>query len=158
MNVSLTLAALLALPLVARAQITGQDAFADWTQEKPGISRKITLSDLPGPRSTESVRNQPRIVARPADAWPLAPPGFKVTLYAGGDSGASPSPDPQHGQQRNTGAPTTGTFRQPRLIRTAPNGDLFLADSAAGTIFVLRGVRADGKASIIQPFATGLDH
>jgi glucose/arabinose dehydrogenase len=158
MNISPTLAALLALPLVARAQITGQDAFADWTQEKPGTSRKITLSDLPGPMSTESVRNQPRIVARPADAWPLAPPGFKVSLYAGEDNGPSPSPDQQHAQQRNTGAPPTGTFRQPRLIRTAPNGDLFLADSAAGTIFVLRGVRADGKASIIQPFATGLDH
>jgi glucose/arabinose dehydrogenase len=158
MNVSPTLAALLTLPLAAQAQITGQDAFADWTQEKPGISRKITLSDLPDPRSAESVRNQPRIVARPADAWPLAPPGFKVTLYAGGDNGPSPSPDQQHAQQPHTGAPPTGTFRQPRLIRTAPNGDLFLADSAAGTIFVMRGVGGDGKASIVQPFATGLDH
>jgi glucose/arabinose dehydrogenase len=158
MNVSPTLAALLTLPLAAQAQITGQDAFADWTQEKPGISRKITLSDLPDPRSAESVRNQPRIVARPADAWPLAPPGFKVTLYAGGDNGPSPSPDQQHAQQPHTGAPRTGTFRQPRLIRTAPNGDLFLADSAAGTIFVMRGVGGDGKASIVQPFATGLDH
>jgi glucose/arabinose dehydrogenase len=158
MNVSPTLAALLTLPLAAQAQITGQDAFADWTQEKPGISRKITLSDLPDPRSAESVRNQPRIVARPADAWPLAPPGFKVTLYAGGDNGPSPSPNQQHAQQPHTGAPPTGTFRQPRLIRTAPNGDLFLADSAAGTIFVMRGVGGDGKASIVQPFATGLDH
>jgi glucose/arabinose dehydrogenase len=49
-------------------------------------------------------------------------------------------------------------LHQPRLIRTAPNGDLFLADSGAGTIFVLRGVGPDGKAAQIEKFATGLDH
>ena len=104
------------------------------------------------------MRNQPHIVSRPANAWPAAPPGFKVTLYAGGDNGPSPSPDQQHSQQQDAGPPPTGTFRQPRLIRTAPNGDLFLADSAAGTIFVLRGVGAHGKAATIERFATGLDH
>ena len=41
---------------------------------------------------------------------------------------------------------------------TAPNGDLFLADSGAGTIFILRGVGPDGKAARIEKFATGLDH
>ena len=51
-----------------------------------------------------------------------------------------------------------GTFTMPRLIRTAPNGDLFLADSGAGTIFILRGVGPDGKAAHIEKFATGLDH
>jgi glucose/arabinose dehydrogenase len=153
-------AAVLALPPAAQSQqpITGQDAFADWTQEKPGILRKITLADLPAPMPAESAHNQPRIVPRPATAWPIAPAGFKVTLYAGGDDGPNPSPDQQHSQQRRTRPPDSGTFRQPRLIRTAPNGDLFLADSAGGTIFVLRGVRPDGKASSIEPFATGLDH
>jgi glucose/arabinose dehydrogenase len=151
---------LLVLPLIARSEktITGQEAFADWTEEKPGISRKIALADLPAPMPAESVRNQPQIVARPANAWPIAPPGFKVTLYAGGDSGPNSSPDPQQSQERHTAPPRAGTFRQPRLIRTAPNGDLFLADSAAGTVFVLRGVRADGQASIIERFATDLDH
>src|ERR1700678_4023108 len=108
--------ALIALPLVAQSQqiISGQGAFADWTQEKPGIFRKITLTDLPTPNPAESVRNQPQIVARPANAWPIAPPGFKVTLYAGGDSGPSPSPDQQHSQQHGTKPPNQGTFRQPR--------------------------------------------
>src|SRR5580698_99402 len=46
----------------------------------------------------------------------------------------------------------------PRPVRVAPNGDLFLADSGAGTIFVLRGIKADGKAAQIEKFATGLDH
>jgi glucose/arabinose dehydrogenase len=46
----------------------------------------------------------------------------------------------------------------PRLIRTAPNGDLFLADSGAGIIFVLRGIGPDGKAAKIEKFVTGMDH
>jgi glucose/arabinose dehydrogenase len=149
------------LPLAAQtreAVITGQAAFADWSQEKPGTFRKISVSDLPTPKPSESVRNQPRIVPRPQNAWPIAPLGFKVSLYAGGDNGPSPSPDQQHSQQRGTKPPVSGTFRQPRLIRTAPNGDLFLADSGAGAVFVLRGVTADGKAAQIEQFATGLDH
>ena len=65
----LTVAAM-ALPPVAQGQqiVTGQGAFADWTQEKPGIFRRITLADLPPPNAAESVRNQPHIVERPANA------------------------------------------------------------------------------------------
>jgi len=47
----------------------------------------------------------------------------------------------------------------PRLIRTAPNGDLFLADSGAGTIFILRGIGPNGKprrSSSSQPAWTTL--
>ena len=39
----------------------------------------------------------------------------------------------------------------PRVIHTAPNGDLFLADSQAGSVFVLRGVTANGKAETVSP-------
>jgi hypothetical protein len=46
----------------------------------------------------------------------------------------------------------------PRLIRSAPNGDLFIADSGAGTIFILRGVGPHGKAAQVEKFATALDH
>lgn len=118
-----------AIPLPAQTKqspITGQDAFADWSQEKPGILRKISVTDLPEPKPAESVRNQPHIVPRPQNAWPIAPAGFKVTLYAGGDNGPSSSPDQQHSQQHRTKPPDKGTFRQPRLIRAAPNGDLFV--------------------------------
>jgi glucose/arabinose dehydrogenase len=52
----------------------------------------------------------------------------------------------------------SGTFVMPRIIHTAPNGDLFVADSQAGTIFVLRGVTPRGEAETISKFATGLDH
>ncbi len=88
--------------------ITGTAAFDDYRSEKPGTFRKITVADLPKPFATESSRNNPHVVPRPADAWPQAPAGFKVELYANED------------------------LQVPREIRTAPNGDLFLADSQRG--------------------------
>jgi glucose/arabinose dehydrogenase len=120
------------LPAVLPAQqtVTGQAAFADWNQQQPGVRRKITLADLPEPKPDESVDNTPHVIPRPVDAWP----------------------------NKEKMAPVAGTFSMPRLIRTAPNGDLFLADSGAGTIFILRGVGPDGKAAQIEKFATGLDH
>src|SRR5580692_12975573 len=74
--------------------------FTDYRFEKPGTIRKITLGDLPAPLATTSAGNSPQIVARPENAWPVVPAGFKVELYATG-------------------------LDQPRLIRTAPNGDFF---------------------------------
>jgi len=148
-------AAVTLLPAALQAQqvLTGQAAFTDWNQQKPGVRHKITLADLPQPKPEESVRNTAIIVPRPANAWPVAPPGFKVTLYAGGD--ATPM---QRADNKEVMKLSNGTFTMPRLIRAAPNGDLFLADSGAGTIFVLRGVKSDGKAAQIEKFATGLDH
>lgn len=111
--------------------ITGKAAFTDYTQEKPGVRRKITVADLPAPYATESVDNGADLVKRPEGAWPQAPDGFKVTLYADG-------------------------LDRPRLIRTAPNGDLFVAMSAGNEIKVFRGIGADGKPKQVETFATGL--
>ena len=132
---SITIAAVaLATPAAVKAQtLTGQAAFTDYSQEHPGVRRKITLADLPEPKPDEAVDNGASMVPKPANAWPIAPAGFKVELYAQG-------------------------FTEPRLIRTAPNGDLFLADSKAGEIKVLRGVTGDGKAATLETFAAGLDH
>jgi len=113
--------------------LTGQAAFTDYTQEHPGVRRKLTVADLPSPNEEESVDNGASMVPKPPNAWPMAPAGFKVELYAQG-------------------------FTEPRLIRTAPDGDLFLADSKAGQIKVLRGVTPDGKAKTTETFASGLDH
>ncbi len=135
------------------AVVTGQAAFADWNQQQPGIRRKITPADLPEPNPAEAVDNTAHVIPRPADAWPLAPAGFKVTLYAGGDTAPM-----QRADNKQVMARSGGTFTMPRLIRTAPNGDLFLADSGAGIIFVLRGIDGNGKATKIEQFATGLDH
>jgi glucose/arabinose dehydrogenase len=115
--------------------LTGQAAFTDYSQEKPGIRRKLSVADLPEPYATPSVDNGPNgpenMIARPQDAWPQAPQGFKVELYA-------------------------TDLGNPRLIRTAPNGDLFLADSEPGKILLFRGVSSDGKAQQKEEFASGL--
>ncbi len=106
--------------------------FTDYRVEKPGMVRKITLKDLPEPLATSSSGNGPKLVPRPKDAWPQVLPGFKVELYASG-------------------------LDQPRLIRTAPNGDFFVAESHTNNILVFRGVTADGKAAQTETFATGLN-
>jgi glucose/arabinose dehydrogenase len=111
--------------------ITGKAAFTDFTQEKPGVRRKITVADLPEPYATKGVDNGADMVKRPDGAWPQAPSGFKVTLYADG-------------------------LNQPRLIRKAPNGDLFVAVSYSNEILVYRGVGPDGKYKQMEKFADGL--
>ncbi|MGE5204706.1 MAG: PQQ-dependent sugar dehydrogenase [Chlamydiota bacterium] len=106
--------------------------FTDFRYEQPGKVRKITLKDLPPPFETPSADNGPDVVARPAKVWPQAPAGFKVELYATG-------------------------LDNPRLIRTAPNGDIFVAESAAGDIRVFRGITKDGKPEQMSVFASGLN-
>ena len=105
--------------------------FTDFRFEKPGTPRKITVADLPAPFATQSAGNGPRLVARPNGVWPQAPAGFKVQLYAAG-------------------------LDNPRLIRTAPNGDLFVAESDPGRIMIFRGITSDGKPQITSIFASGL--
>ena len=61
---------------------------------------------MTNPAPEQSVKAQPHLVPRPPNAWPIAPAGFKVTLYAGGDNGPSVSPDQQHSQQKDTRLPS----------------------------------------------------
>lgn len=49
-------------------------------------------------------------------------------------------------------------FRNPRFLLTAPNGDVFVTESAAERITVLRGSNGDGKPDLNVSFAeTGLN-
>jgi glucose/arabinose dehydrogenase len=113
--------------------ITGTAAFDTFATEKPGTFRKITVADLPKPYATEGVGNPPHMVPRPANAWPQAPKGFKVELYA-------------------------ENLVEPREIRTAPNGDLFVAESHGDKIDVFRGITSDGKPEQTSTFVTGLNN
>src|SRR5919108_4843084 len=108
-----------------------QTLFSDYRQEKPGLVRRITVADLPPPYATESALNRPRVADRPAGAMPTVLSGFQVTEYA-------------------------TDLDNPRLVRTAPNGDLFVAESEPGRIKVLRGVGPNGRAQMVETFATGL--
>jgi glucose/arabinose dehydrogenase len=105
--------------------------FTDYRFQKPGTFRKITVKDLPEPYATKGAENGPRLVARPKDAGPQAPAGFKVVEYATG-------------------------LKNPRFIITAPNGDFFLDESEAGDIKVFRGITADGKPGQVETFVSGL--
>ena len=137
---TLAVATLLPSALYAQQTITGQAAFADYTQQKPGTRRKITVADLPEPKPSESIDNGPSLIQRPEGAWPIAPAGFTVQLYAGGDAA---TPMQRSENKKETHPPTSGTFVMPRITHAAPNGDLFVADSQAGSILVLRGVAAE---------------
>ena len=108
-----------------------KEPYTDFRYEKPGTTRKITVNDLPQPFATMSADNGPRVVARPENAFPVAPAGFKVELFASG-------------------------LDNPRLLRTAPDGDVFLAESEAGRIRVFRGMTSDGKPEQSAIFAGGL--
>jgi glucose/arabinose dehydrogenase/mono/diheme cytochrome c family protein len=105
--------------------------FVDFRFEKPGTVHKITAKDLPKPYATSSANNGPDVVARPENVFPVAPPGFKVELFATG-------------------------LENPRTLRTAPNGDIFLTESDPGRIRIFRGLTPDGKPQLSAVFATGL--
>jgi len=47
-------------------------------------------------------------------------------------------------------------LENPRLMRTAPNGDVFVAESRPGRVKVVRGRDSAGKAQTVEVFAAGL--
>jgi glucose/arabinose dehydrogenase len=110
------------------AQLEGKAAFTDWHADRPGLIRHIRPADLPPPNLAGSSANGPRIVRR-GNEKPAVPPGFEVSLFAEG-------------------------LEEPRIIRAAPNGDIFVAESVAGRIRVLRPGEAGRPRSEI--FAAGL--
>ncbi len=125
-------AAFAACAVLVAASVSGdQSVFGDYHVDHPGTVHKITAADLPAPFATGSASNAPSNVPRPADAKPQAPPGYTVSLFA-------------------------EALENPRLMRTAPNGDIFVAESRPGRIKVLRGRDAGGRAQTVDVFASGL--
>jgi len=110
--------------------LKGKAALGDWTTDAPGVRRLITANDLPPPYETRSSVNRSTLVARPDAAWPKVPRGFAVDLLAEG-------------------------LDNPRKITTAPNGDLFVAESGPGRIKVFRQGK-DGKIISTNIFASRL--
>jgi len=102
--------------------LTGRAALGDWSTEVPGVRRKLTVGELPPPHETPSVDNGAHMVPKPDGVLPLAPAGFEVSLFA-------------------------GNLSNPRKIVTAPNGDIFVAESGANRVKVLR---ADGSMGHVE--------
>lgn len=127
---------LLVLPFVALsaavAQVrTGQSAYGDVSTDAPGVMRLITPGDLPAPHA--SAASRARFVAHPAGAELKTMPGFQVAAFATGLPGA-------------------------RVIRIAPNGDVFVAQSRpAGRVLVMRAKDGAAKPDVIETFADKLN-
>jgi glucose/arabinose dehydrogenase len=110
---------------------TGPAAFGDWRSDAPGVVRKITAADMPAPFATPPAGAPSSVVARPAGAKLATLPGFTVTPFA--------------------------KLEAPRQIRVAPNGDIFVAETEAGRIHVLRAVDGAASPAKSEVFAEGLD-
>src|SRR6267378_709580 len=118
--------------LAQSGPLLGTAAFGDWRADKPGVSRLIRPEDLPRPGATPSSANASRVVPRPSAAVPQVPAGFKVELFAEGLSG-------------------------PRQMRVAPNGDIFVAETSAGRIRILRAADGGSKPSVNEIYAGALN-
>jgi glucose/arabinose dehydrogenase len=87
--------------------------------------------DLPSPFATKSSDNAPGEVRMPDGFLPTVPNGFHVNVFA-------------------------KDFKAPRLLTIAPNGDIFLADTGADQIVILRDPTHTGGAQERVVFAAGL--
>ena len=116
----------------AAVDLIGQDAFGDSTKDAPGVRRLIRPQDLPEPYATVSAADGPTVVPQPQGAQLSVPSGFRVEKFIDGLS-------------------------QPRNIKIAPNGDIFVSEGQAGRIRVLRPQGDNRSAATVATFASGLD-
>jgi glucose/arabinose dehydrogenase len=112
--------------------LTGAAAYGDWRVDAPGVSRKITADDLPAPYASKPTATGSIVSPRPENAVPKTPAGFRAQLVASGLSG-------------------------PRVLRLAPNGDVFLAESGGGRVRVLRFAPGAARPVENSVFASGLE-
>ncbi|MDB6095175.1 MAG: sorbosone dehydrogenase [Verrucomicrobia bacterium] len=116
----------------APAPATPRSDPGDWYNARPGVQHHLTVADLPAPFSTESAGNSPKVVRPPSDARLSVPAGFTVKRFAEGLS-------------------------NPRLLRIAPNGDIFLAETSSNRIRVIRAEDGADAPSKNQVYADKLD-
>jgi glucose/arabinose dehydrogenase len=126
------LATLPAVAPAATAAAPGPTGPNDFRSDSPGHTHRIALAELPPPYASPSARNAPVVVDRPAAAKLRVPPGFAVEPFA-------------------------SELYNPRLLRVAPNGDVFVAETGADQIRVLRAADGGSRPSDIEVFASGLD-
>ena len=110
--------------------LKGREAFGGWEKDRPGIRRLLKPEDQPPIGKSNSTLVE--IVKRSKRTKPVAPKGFAVDLIASGLAG-------------------------PRVIRVAPNGDLFVADSEANSIGVYRVHSGSARPAKSEIYASGLN-
>jgi hypothetical protein len=113
-------------------------AFGGWKGDAPEVRHHIRPSDLPTPAMTgsdpeASVASNAKVVPPPQGAAAKVPEGFAVETFASG-------------------------FKQPRTVRVAPNGDIFLSESGTGRVLVYgAAASAGGGSGKPEVFAENLD-
>ena len=93
--------------------LSGKDAFGGWKNDAPGTTRHLTADDLEAPFVSKSASNTAQPVPMKVGQLPKVEDGYKIELVAKG-------------------------IDNPRAIRFAPNGDLFVANSDDGQVLVYR--------------------
>ncbi|HTI10818.1 MAG TPA: sorbosone dehydrogenase family protein [Puia sp.] len=93
---------------------------------------------LPEPYATMSTKRSSKVVGWPEGMAPVAPPGFKVTRFA-------------------------GNLNSPRWFYVTPNGDILVSESqtsrkkSANDILLFRDTNNDGQPDLQEPFMTALN-
>jgi glucose/arabinose dehydrogenase len=99
------------------------------------LSAQVTHGNkpqLPAPFATKSAGNPPEETMPPKGFLPAVPAGFQINLFA-------------------------SDFKEPRWLAVAPNGDIFLADTHGGAIYILRDPQQTGGTQQRVTFLSGLD-
>jgi glucose/arabinose dehydrogenase len=99
------------------------------------VSAQVTHGvkpQLPAPFATKSAGNPPEETMPPKGFLPTVPAGFQISIFA-------------------------SDFKEPRWLTVAPNGDIFLADTHGGAIYILRDPQHTGGAQQRETFLRGLD-
>src|SRR5258708_37680157 len=86
---------------------------------------------LPAAYATKSSANSPSKVSPPEGFLPTVPAGFKINVFATG-------------------------FKRPRWLIVAPNNDIFVTDTGAGEIVILRDAQNNGGGQAREKLATGM--
>jgi glucose/arabinose dehydrogenase len=98
----------------------------------PGQQFSVSPASLAKPYATPAASNDSKVVARPSGALPKVPDGFIVSVFA-------------------------ENLPHARWMTVAPSGDVFLAESDAGKVVVLRPSPDGTRAAKIATFASGFD-
>jgi glucose/arabinose dehydrogenase len=121
----------------AGAAREGGVALGDWTGDAPGVRHHVTEANLPiammpGSDPEASVAKPAEVVAPPPGATPKVPDDFAVDVFARG-------------------------LKQPRRLRVAPNGDVFVSESGTGRVLVFAASEASATPATPHVFAENLD-
>jgi len=117
--------------VLAAFAISHANAQSKWQDDAPGRVHRIDVAKLPAPFATESARQFPRITPKPDAANLKLPPGFKIDVF-------------------------TRDIEGPRVMRIAPNGDIFVAEEKSGRVKVLRPSADGASVASSSTFVSGL--